>query len=729
MNANRSASILLLSLSLASAGSAQTGLELMDVDIMFVGAHPDDDTGILATFARYLLDEGFRGTVVTATGGDGGGNAIGLEAGPSLALIRKEEERRALALVGVDSPSFLALPDFYFTLSAEETERRWGQGFVCDVVRHVRLERPQVIVTMWPGPGTHGQHQMAARAATVAFEKASDPAFCPEQIEREFLRPFAPLKLYYYDRGGPTAVEIPTTDFSKKLFRSYAEVKSLAVAMYRSQGFDRFAKVPVENPSPERFLLVRSRVPVSLPESHLLAGASARAVELRVEPASFRTGVGRPLDVEVTLVNGDRPLEKVAISLTPPAEWSLEGEASFATIAPGERVMARFRITPTAAAVLDRNQRLSASYQALDGAGGENFTWIHAGAPVEVRFTPLFDVADYRRFARETRTDWVIETLPTRLPLVIGRTNDVEIEVANASGSEALVALALELPEGVTLEKDVALKLPPGGRAEASLLLKVDERILPPSRHSAKVSMKMSASVSGLASEDAAEIYALPALSIPRASAPPRIDGDLSDLSSFARGEVSHEDLWWRRKPEGAADASATFFLAYDSAYLYAGVEVRDDVVVCNIAPDDIKAQLRSDAVGITVDPSGASRDTSTVLQAAAFPCTTDGFAARGFRDADANQGLMESTAPGMEVASRKLETGYTIETKIPWSAMQKTPRAGDEIGLNIVIYDGDAKDARVGANVSESGIAWAAFEWGGKQALPYLWPRVVLAR
>ena len=36
---------------------------------------------------------------------------------------------------------------------------------------------------------------------------------------------------------------------------------------------------------------------------------------------------------------------------------------------------------------------------------------------------------------------------------------------------------------------------------------------------------------------------------------------------------------------------------------------------------------------------------------------------------------------------------------------------------------------ARVGANISETGLAWAAFEWGGKQALPYLWPRVVLGR
>ncbi len=272
------------------------------------------------------------------------------------------------------------------------------------------------------------------------------------------------------------------------------------------------------------------------------------------------------------------------------------------------------------------------------------------------------------------------------------------------------------------------MKVEPKSRAEVSLLLTVDERVLPAQRHSAKIPMKMRVRASGLSSEDEAEMYALPTLAIPRASAPPRIDGDLSDLQSFARGEISHEDLWWRRKPDGPEDSSASFYLAYDDRHLYAGIEVRDDVVVCNIAPDDIKAQLRSDAIGITVDPSGASRDTSTVLQAAAFPCTTEGFAARGFRDADANQGLMEETAPGMEVASRKLESGFTLEARIPWAAMPYQPRAGEEIGLNIVVYDGDAKDARVGANVSESGIAWAAFEWGGKQALPYLWPRVVLA-
>src|SRR5262245_50522745 len=89
----RSIQILLVAALIATGASfgsrpahaqAGTGLDLMDVDLMFIGAHPDDDTGVLATLARYLLDEGYKGTAITLTGGEGGGNAIGREAGPSL---------------------------------------------------------------------------------------------------------------------------------------------------------------------------------------------------------------------------------------------------------------------------------------------------------------------------------------------------------------------------------------------------------------------------------------------------------------------------------------------------------------------------------------------------------------------------------------------------------------------------------------------------------------------
>ncbi|MGH9337145.1 MAG: NEW3 domain-containing protein, partial [Vicinamibacteria bacterium] len=449
----------------------------------------------------------------------------------------------------------------------------------------VRLERPEVIVTMWPGPGTHGQHQMAARAATIAFEKAEDPEFCPELSTREFLKPFTPLKLYYYDREGATSVSIPTGDYSETAYRSYAEVKALAASMYRSQGFDRLAKIPVEKPVPESFLLVRSRAPIAEPESHLLAGASREGIELRVEPETFETGVGAALEVAVTLRNrGSAPIEALEIWLEPPPLWNVEGAsgAAFESVPPEQSASARFRIVPSAEATIDRNQRVVTRYRALRHQG-ENFNWVQARAPVAVRFAPLYDVADYQEFARETRTEWVIETLPTRVPLVIGRTNQVDVIVSNASATEAGGRLELTLPpSGITVEGPLDVKVPPQSTAIVPVKLYVDERALPGSRHSAKLPLRVRTRIGGLTSEDVGDAYALPSLTIPRARNAPRIDGDLSDLEGFARGEISFEDLWWRKKPDGPVDSSASFYLGYDSENLYAGVEVRDEVVVCN---------------------------------------------------------------------------------------------------------------------------------------------------
>jgi LmbE family N-acetylglucosaminyl deacetylase len=731
----------ILLLSLSSPTSAQSGLDLMDVDLMFVGAHPDDDSGVLATFARYVLDEGFKATVVTATGGDGGGNAIGPEAGRSLALIRKEEERRALALVGVDSPSFLGLTDFYFTLSAEETEQKWGASFVCDVVRSVRLQRPEVIITMWPGPGTHGQHQMAARAATIAYAKASDPEFCPELTTLENLSTFQPLKLYYYNRESPVTVEIPTDDFSRALNVRYADIRALGMSKYRSQGFDQFLKIPVDETRPEQFMLVRSMVPVASPETHLLegallaAGSSPAGVVLQLEPASYEAGIGIPVEIRATLTNGtSSTLGDVALELEPPegvVGWSVAaGEARPAELAPGERTTRVFHVSADTNAAVDKNVRVRGGYAARLGQhsiGGANYVWLRATAPVRARFQPLYDVAGYRDFARETKTEWVIETLPARLPLVIGRTNTLNVELTNTSSQRSSGSLSFDVPSGVSVHGPVDFEAAPGETVSVAVELDVDETILPEGRHSVKVPLQLTAAAGASTSTDTGDIYALPSLEIPRVASPPNIDADLADMEGFAQGAISPTDLWWRREPESAMDSSATFSLAYDERFLYVGIRVMDDAVVCNIAPHDVRAQLRSDAIGITIDPSGGSRDTSTVMQAAAFPCTTDGFGARGFRDADANQGLMEDTAPGMEVASKPTDDGYTLEARIPWAAMPQTPSPGDEIALNIIVYDGDLKDARVGANISESGLGWAAFPWGGKQALPYLWPRVVL--
>ena len=719
-----------------------TGLDLMDVDVMFIGAHPDDDTGVMATFARYLLDEGYKGTVITLTGGEGGGNAIGRESGPSLGLIRQEEERRSLAIIGVEAPQFIGLEDFYFTLSAEEVQKRWGATWLCDVVRRVRLQRPEVILTMWPGPGTHGAHQMAARAATIVYDKAGDPAYCADQITREFLKPFAPAKLYYYpnDPKGPGVVTIPSGDVSRKASRTYADIRAIAASSYRSQGFDRGTRLPAET-RPEVFLLVRSRVPVSDPETHLLegalrpAGASPAGVRLEMIAATSDAPIGSDVDVEIPFANQTTsPMTDVRLGLKTPEGWTAtaKGENTFRTVDAGKSVSARYALRAGPGVRVGSPAKVEAEYEARWSGrvvSGRNPVWLRPVAPVQVAFRPTFDIAGYRDFAKETRTEWVIPSLPARLPLVVGRTGKVKVGLSNRSSEAARGEVSLTTPDGIRLAKPVVVAVPAGETVETALDVEVTNAALAEGRHSARLPVTVRASVGGAISENAAEVYVLPSLTAPRVTAAPTIDGDLSDMQSFAHAEIGPKDVWWRVAAKDAADLSAFFHVAYDSKFLYVGARVRDDNVVCNIAPDDVKAQLRSDAIGITVDPSGASRDTSTTLQAAAFPCTTAGFGARGFRDADARQGLMEETAPGMRVASKRTAEGYDFETAIPWSAMVKQPLPGDEIGLNIVLYDGDDKDARIGANISETGLAWAAFEWGGKQALPYLWPRVILGR
>ncbi|MFC4453488.1 PIG-L family deacetylase [Deinococcus sonorensis] len=714
-------------------GGTVSGLDLMDVDLMFIGAHPDDDGGVGGILARYLLDGGYKGTVITLTGGEGGGNATGRETGPALGLIRQEEERRSLAMLGVDSPHFLGLRDFYFTLSAEETLAKWGgPAFVCDVVRLVRLRRPEVIVTMWPGPGTHGQHQMAARAATLAYTSAGDPARCPEQL-KEGIAPFTPLKLYYYPNSAEDAtVEIPTDDVSRTARIRYADLKNIAQFNYRSQGWDTFSTLPAKTASPETFMLVASRVPTPIQETSLLAGAltpsgsSPAGVRLAVHPTAYDIGAGQATPVTVNLTNTTgQPMTEVTLALNAPTGWTVSAAPAANTLKPGETASATFQVTAPAGAAAERGT-LTGSYRAVQDAQvitGRASNFVRPLPAVVATFAPTFDVAAYQDFARQTGTDWVIGSLPTRLALALGQKTPVKVIVTNRSQAAVNGELNLKLPAGVTLSGDTRYQLAAGQSKTLTVQLEAVAAALPAGRQSALLPVSLSTGTF----TDTANAYVLPTLTIPRLKKAPTIDGDLSDMAAGAGSQIGPDDLWWRTKPEGAADASASFTLGYDDTSLYVGMNVKDELVACNIAPDDIKAQLRSDAIGVTVDPSGSSRDTGTTMQAAAFPCTTAGFGARGFRDADARQGEMEETAPGMQVASKKVDGGYTIEFRLPWAAMPTVPRPGDTIGVNLVMYDGDQADARVGANISQSGLAWASFSWGGKQALPYLWPRVTL--
>ncbi|MCA9909487.1 MAG: PIG-L family deacetylase, partial [Anaerolineae bacterium] len=160
-----------------------TSDDLTKVNILFIGAHPDDDSTATATMARYVLDEGARAAVVTATKGEGGGNAIGRQLGPSLGIVREAEERMALASLGIDLVYYLNELDWAFTTSANATEQFWGHDEpLANVVRLYRVLKPDVVITMNPSPSGHGHHQYIAKLATEAFFLAGDPNAFPEQL-------------------------------------------------------------------------------------------------------------------------------------------------------------------------------------------------------------------------------------------------------------------------------------------------------------------------------------------------------------------------------------------------------------------------------------------------------------------------------------------------------------------------------------------------------------------
>lgn len=722
-----------------SYSASSTGQDLVDVDFVFIGAHPDDESGMTATMARYVLDQGFKGTVITLTQGEGGGNATGLELGPSLGIVRSEELRRSLEEVGIKTHYFTGQDDFYYTLFAEEAQELWGNEFICDAVRIVRMTRPEVIVSMWPGPGTHGAHQMAARTATIAYNQAGNPDYCPEQLSEEYIEPWRPLKLYYTAFRDTVTLEIPTDEWSRTAYMRYADLKALALANFRSQGFDQFFTVPVEEARPERFILVKSRVPVAEPETHLLAGAVAAVgnspvgIELEVTPETYQVGVGQTVSITATLTNHTgNPLEDVQLSFEAPDGFTEEptDDAISSNLADGESLQRTFTVSVADDAALVGQHRLAVTYSAtMDGApvGGRNYAYVGAGSPVEVSFKPLFDIANYRTFAQETGTEWVIPLLSSRVPITVGADNELTLELTNYGSEAAQGQLSFDLPEGVSVNGDLGFDVPAGETVEKTLALDATPAAVGQDRQSAALQGTVTTTVNGYESSDQADIFVLPTLTIQPVGTPPTIDGDLSDMQALPEQAFSFQDLW-SGEADNAEDTGASFYVGYDDTNLYIGVEVQDQSVVCNIAPDDIRGHWRSDSVEITIDPSGDSSNTSSTFKTGIFPCTTEGFTAAAERDADANQGPIEQTAPGMTVASTQTDTGYTVEASIPWADMPAQPAPGDSLRFNVIVYDGDQADAGTGANIGESRAGWASVD-GAQQAVPYFWPTVQLGQ
>lgn len=150
---------------------------------LFVAAHPDDiDFSSAGTIAAWT-DAGVRVAYCIATDGDAGGFDPEVPRS-EIPEIRRAEQRKAGAVLGVTDIEFLGYPDGRLTVTLEL--RR-------DIARVIRRVRPDRVVV--PPPyrdlrslyGSHPDHTAAGEAALCAvYPDARNPFAHPELAEAGF---------------------------------------------------------------------------------------------------------------------------------------------------------------------------------------------------------------------------------------------------------------------------------------------------------------------------------------------------------------------------------------------------------------------------------------------------------------------------------------------------------------------------------------------------------------
>jgi mycothiol conjugate amidase Mca len=273
--------------------------------LMVVHAHPDDEViGTGGTFARYG-DEGIRTVLVTATLGEEGDIVLPElntpEVKARLAEVRREELRKAVAILGIGQQEFLGYrdsgmagtpsnehPDCFNMADLDEATGR--------LVRLVRTYRPHVLVSYNDlGGYGHPDHIACHKVTVAAFEAAGDGARYPEAGA-----PWSPLKLYEMnwprqrtqrfweqlrERGLPTPLDNPNYDLTRFTVPDERITTTIDVGDYverkRAALLEHHTQIAADGPflsmpedvgremwRSEYFTLLAARIPLPQREGH-----------------------------------------------------------------------------------------------------------------------------------------------------------------------------------------------------------------------------------------------------------------------------------------------------------------------------------------------------------------------------------------------------------------------------------------------------------------------------
>jgi hypothetical protein len=167
------------------------------------------------------------------------------------------------------------------------------------------------------------------------------------------------------------------------------------------------------------------------------------------------------------------------------------------------------------------------------------------------------------------------------------------------------------------------------------------------------------------------------------------IDGNLGEWSStsyIANQALSYANSGWT----GAADLSATYYLAWDAEALYLAVQRTDDTFV---QVSTGRYMYKGDDVEIQLDVNLAGDYSSTSLSADDFQI---GLSPGNFGSLPPEAHLWfprssEQKLTTVVVKATKSDGGYQLEAKIPWSVLGISPVTGDRFGFALSLSDNDS--------------------------------------
>jgi len=195
-------------------------MEKQPADILVITPHPDDaEFGAAGSVAK-MVRQGKTAVYVVVTNGDKGTDDPDLDPA-ELVRVREKEQRDAARIVGVREVVFLGYPDQGIDDTPDLRK---------DIVRQIRLFRPQLVITSDPYRRYiwHRDHRITGRVVLDAvFPYARDRHAYPELIE-EGLAPHKVPEVWLW------AADDPDINFRSDITDTF-ELKVRALRCHKSQ--------------------------------------------------------------------------------------------------------------------------------------------------------------------------------------------------------------------------------------------------------------------------------------------------------------------------------------------------------------------------------------------------------------------------------------------------------------------------------------------------------------